>query len=96
MALLEKEGVAFDIGHLSPMRRPGFAIWAGATIETSDMGSVDAGGSPGLSRPRKATLLQAPPDPMRSASLSLRAKLIPNGSDLFFKEAFMALAFSYR
>lgn len=57
VALLEKEGVAYDVGHYRDAPS-GLRIWAGATIETSDMQAL----MPWLSwafETQKATLSQA-------------------------------------
>lgn len=57
VALLEKEAVAFDIGHYRDAPS-GLRIWAGATIETADMDAL----MPWLSwafETQKATLSQA-------------------------------------
>jgi len=57
VALLEKEGVAYDVGHYRDAPS-GLRIWAGATIETADMQNL----MPWLSwafETQKATLSQA-------------------------------------
>ncbi len=57
VSLLEKEGVAYDIGHYRDAPS-GLRIWAGATIETADMQKL----MPWLSwafETQKATLSQA-------------------------------------
>ena len=57
VALLEKEGVAYDVGHYRDAPS-GLRIWAGATIEAADMQKL----MPWLSwafETQKATLSQA-------------------------------------
>jgi phosphoserine aminotransferase len=57
VALLEKEGVAYDVGHYRDAPS-GLRIWAGATIETADMQKL----MPWLNwafETQKATLSQA-------------------------------------